>query len=198
MMGEPAKRPRGRPFEKGRSGNPAGPKRRARSLRGLMIEALDEELEVIENGKKRCYTKKQLLARQLVDDAIKLKPSAVRNCIECLTMTEHQEGEKRLVWGPMVNGSMQGHYEYSDGYKLTMAELIKRELEVKIAVRQPNGRNRFYTKRELLAHALVNGALRSRTAAIRQLLAILGKPDLPDSNEPRIITLNIGDMEIKE
>lgn len=198
MMAQPPKRPRGRPFEKGRSGNPAGPKRRARSLRGLMIEALDEELEVIENGKKRCYTKKQLLARQLVDDAIKLKPSAVRHCIECLTMTEHQEGEKRLVWGPMVNGSMQGHYEYSDGYKLTMAELIKRELEVKIAVRQPNGRNRFYTKRELLAHALVNGALRSRTAAIRQLLAILGKPDLPDSNEPRIITLNIGDMEIKE
>lgn len=196
-MAEAAKRARGRPFQKGQSGNPAGPKRRSRSLRKLVVEELGETVEVTENGKTRRYTKKQLFARQTVDDAIQLKPTALRTCIACLTMEEYQEGEKQITWGPMVDGRMSGHYTYSKDYKLTMAELITEELEVKVPVPQANGRNRHYTKRELLANALVNGSLRKRTAAIRQLLAILCKPDLPDSTEPVIFTLNIGDKVIK-
>lgn len=197
-MAEAAKRPRGRPFQKGQSGNPAGPKRRSSSLRKLVVQGLDEMIDVTENGKTRRYTKKRLFARQTVDDAIQLKPTALKTCIECLTMKEYQEGEKQITWGPMVNGKMSGHYSYSEDYKLTMAELITEELEVKVAVRQSNGRNRNYTKRELLATALVNGALRKRTAAIRQLLTILCKPDLPDNTEPMNITLDIGDKVIKE
>lgn len=198
MMAQAAKRPRGRPFQKGQSGNPAGPKRRPRSLRKLVVQKLDETVELIENGKTRRYTKKQLLARQTVDDAIQLKPTALKTCIACLTMEEYQEGEKQITWGPMENGRMSGRYTYSEDYKLTMAELITMELEVKVPVRQAKGRNRYYTKRELLASALVNGSLRKRTAAIRQLLAILCKPDLPDNTEPVIFTLKIGDKVIKE
>ena len=194
---ELVKRPRGRPWPKGQSGNPDGPKRRPRSLRKLILENLDEELVIFENGRNRRYTKKQLLARQIVDEAIKLKPSSLKQFRKAMLMEEYQEqGRKEMVWKKLGEGRFGGYVVPVDGYKPTLADLIREELEVKVPLNR-NGRNRFFTKRELLARAITNGAIKMSRAALTELLLILQQPDFSDSTEPVNITLNIGKMNIK-
>ena len=54
-------------FEKGRSGNPTGRPKGAKSLATLLGEALDRRVVVTENGKRRVITKREIIVAQLVD-----------------------------------------------------------------------------------------------------------------------------------
>jgi Family of unknown function (DUF5681) len=62
------KPPRGRPFHKGHSGNPRGPRRK--DLSSLLIAALNEPVYVTIDGKRRKITKREASKRQIVSRCV--------------------------------------------------------------------------------------------------------------------------------
>ena len=64
------KPPRGRPFQKGQSGNPRGPRRK--NLSALLIAALNEPAYVTIDGKRRKITNREAIVTQMVkhDDQV--------------------------------------------------------------------------------------------------------------------------------
>ena len=63
------KPPRGRPFQKGQSGNPRGPRRK--DLSALLIAALNEPVYVTIDGKRRKITKREAIVTQMVNKSAK-------------------------------------------------------------------------------------------------------------------------------
>lgn len=62
--------PRHSQFKKGKSGNPKGRRKRAKSLIDLFLKALDEKVTINENGSRRKISKRDALAKQLVNKAV--------------------------------------------------------------------------------------------------------------------------------
>jgi hypothetical protein len=61
------KPPRHTRFEKGRSGNPAGRPPGSKNFRTLISAALDEKVQIVENGRRRQISKREVIAQQLVN-----------------------------------------------------------------------------------------------------------------------------------
>jgi uncharacterized protein DUF5681 len=59
--------PRHTRFKKGHSGNPAGRPRGSKNFRTLIDAALDEKVQVVENGRRRQISKREVIAQQLVN-----------------------------------------------------------------------------------------------------------------------------------
>jgi hypothetical protein len=62
---------RGRPFEKGRSGNPKGRPSGSKNMSILFTEALNETVIIAENGGRRKISKRQAIVKQIVNKAAK-------------------------------------------------------------------------------------------------------------------------------
>lgn len=65
----PGRPPRSSQFKPGQSGNPGGRPKKERSLPKLVNEALDEMVTVTEQGTAIKLSKRQLIAKQLVNSA---------------------------------------------------------------------------------------------------------------------------------
>ena len=61
------KPPRGRPFQKGQSGNPRGPRRK--DLSSLLAAALNEPVYATIDGKRRKITKREAIVKQMVNES---------------------------------------------------------------------------------------------------------------------------------
>ena len=98
--------PRAHRFVKGRSGNPSGrPKRKPTQLE-LLRRELAERVVVSEGGRKRRLSKGALVAKQLVNRAVKGEIAALRIMLrmtelldsETLRETEEAISEKKTGW----------------------------------------------------------------------------------------------------
>src|SRR6516164_2754915 len=61
------KPPRHGGFQKGRSGNPRGRPKGSKNFATLLAEALDEKVQVTEDGRRRRIAKRELVIKQLVN-----------------------------------------------------------------------------------------------------------------------------------
>ena len=61
--------PRNTRFKKGSSGNPKGRPRGSKNATTLLKEALNEQVVITENGRRRTITKKQAIVTQIVNKA---------------------------------------------------------------------------------------------------------------------------------
>lgn len=61
--------PRNSQFQPGQSGNPGGRPKKERDLGKLVNRVLDETVTVTENGERMKVTKRELIARSMVNDA---------------------------------------------------------------------------------------------------------------------------------
>ena len=77
-------------FEKGRSGNPRGP--RPKNLPALLVRALDEPLFVTTDGHRRQITKREAVIAQLVDKSTGADLRATKMLIDMLKDIEKRAG----------------------------------------------------------------------------------------------------------
>lgn len=66
----PGRPPEHSRFKKGVSGNPRGRPRKERSLKYLVETELDEKITLTENGRRIKLTKREVLAKKMVNDAL--------------------------------------------------------------------------------------------------------------------------------
>lgn len=154
----------------------------------------------------RRYRKRELLLRQLVNQALKLKRAALEDLSFILEGHAEPPEDDDSEDMPMQfvetrPGVIEGHVIMSDARaadrRRSFRALAERILSETVTLTE-NGRSRRYTRRELLARELVNGAIRMKTAAIRRLLRLLGTaPEMEPEDDVLFVTLNIGDKPVR-
>ena len=84
------KPPRGRPFQKGQSGNPRGPRRKDMSW--LLIAALNEPVYATIDGKRRKITKRQAIITQMVNESASANLRATKMLFDMMKEVEQKVG----------------------------------------------------------------------------------------------------------
>jgi hypothetical protein len=84
------KPPRGRPFQKGQSGNPRGPRRK--DLSSLLVAALNEPVYVTIDGKRRNITKCEAIVTQMVNESAKANLRATKMLFDMMKEVEQMAG----------------------------------------------------------------------------------------------------------
>jgi Family of unknown function (DUF5681) len=84
------KPPRGRPFQKGQSGNPRGPRRK--DMSALLIAALNEPVYVTIDGKRRKITKREAIVTQMVNKSAKADLRATKMLFDMMKEVEQKAG----------------------------------------------------------------------------------------------------------
>ena len=77
-------------FKKGQSGNPGG--RSAKSLPALLAAALDEEVYVTTNGRRRKITKREAIIARMVDKSASADLRATKMLIDMMKEAEKKVG----------------------------------------------------------------------------------------------------------
>jgi len=84
------KPPRGRPFQKGQSGNPRGPRRK--DMSALLTAALKEPVYATIDGKRRKITKRQAIVTQMVNESASANLRATKMLLDMMKEVEQKAG----------------------------------------------------------------------------------------------------------
>jgi Family of unknown function (DUF5681) len=83
-------------FEKGRSGNPRGRPRGAKSFTTLLFERLDRRSERLgEDGAGRKVSRRELAAERLIDNFVRGEPHATKLMLGLMLERERQTADER-------------------------------------------------------------------------------------------------------
>ena len=85
------KPPKGRPFQKGQSGNPRGPGGK-KGLAAMLAAALDEPVTITINGRRRRMTKREAIVAQMVDKSTSADLRAIKMLIDMQKEAEAKTG----------------------------------------------------------------------------------------------------------
>ena len=85
------KPPKGRPFQKGQSGNPRGPAGK-KGLAAMVAVALDERVTITINGRRRRMTKREAIVAQMVDKSTSADLRAIKMLIDMQKDAEAKTG----------------------------------------------------------------------------------------------------------
>jgi hypothetical protein len=69
-------------FKPGQSGNPKGRPKGSKNLATLLTEALDEQVTVLDGGRERTMTKREVVVQSIVSNAMKGSPKHVKTLLE--------------------------------------------------------------------------------------------------------------------
>jgi len=78
-------------FRKGQSGNPRGRPKGSKNFRTLIEQELEQRLEVNENGKTVRLSKREIIAKKLVNEAATGNPRAWRELLPMISGAEEDE-----------------------------------------------------------------------------------------------------------
>jgi hypothetical protein len=124
------KPPRHAGFHKGRSGNPKGRPKGSKNLATLLTEALDEKVQVTEDGKRRRVTKRELVIKQLVNKSASADLRAIKQLTDIVERAERRAGDSQAA--PPTQ-------DFTAADEEVIAELrkrIERDIRAKIAAEQ--------------------------------------------------------------
>jgi hypothetical protein len=126
------KPPRRAGFQKGRSGNPKGRPKGSKNFATLLAEALDEKVQVTEDGKRRRITKRALVIRQLVNKSASADLRAIKQLTDIVQGIEGRTGASQAPPPPQA---------FTAADEEVIAELkkrIERDIRAKIAPEEPS------------------------------------------------------------
>src|ERR1700740_2208326 len=86
------KPPRHAGFQKGRSGSPKGRPKGSKNFATLLAEALDEKVQVTEDGKRRRVTKRELVIKQLVNKSAAADLRAIKQLTDIVQGVQRHAG----------------------------------------------------------------------------------------------------------
>ena len=86
------KPPRHSGFQKGRSGNPKGRPKGSKNFATLLTEALDEKVQVTEDGRRRRIAKRELVIKQLVNKSAAADLRAIKQLTDIVQGIEGRTG----------------------------------------------------------------------------------------------------------
>jgi hypothetical protein len=125
------KPPRHRGFQKGRSGNPRGRPKGSKNFATLLAEALDEKVQVTEDGKRRRVTKRELVVKQLVNKSAAADLRAIKQLTDIVERVERRGGASPAPAPPQP---------FTAADEEVIAELrkrIERDIRAQIAAENP-------------------------------------------------------------
>ena len=124
------KPPRHSGFQKGRSGNPKGRPKGSKNFATLLTEALDEKVQVTEDGKRRRIAKRELVIKQLVNKSAAADLRAIKQLTDIVQGIEGRTGAAHPPPSPQA---------FTAADQEVIAELrkrIERDIRAKIAAEQ--------------------------------------------------------------
>ena len=125
------KPPRHGGFQKGRSGNPRGRPKGSKNFATLLAEALDEKVQVTEDGKRRRVTKRELVVKQLVNKSAAADLRAIKQLTDIVQGVERRSGTSPAPPPP---------HDFTAADEEVIAELrkrIERDIRAQIAAEKP-------------------------------------------------------------
>ena len=96
------KPPRHTGFQKRRSGNPKGRPKGSKNLATLLTEALDEKVQVTEDGKRRRIAKRELVIKQLVNKSAAADLRAIKQLTDIVQGIEGRTGAAHAPPSPQA------------------------------------------------------------------------------------------------
>ena len=124
------KPPRHSGFQKGRSGNPKGRPKGSKNFATLLTEALDEKVQVTEDGRRRRIAKRELVIKQLVNKSAAADLRAIKQLTDIVQGIEWRTGAAHPPPSPQA---------FTAADEEVIAELrkrIERDIRAKIAAEQ--------------------------------------------------------------
>ena len=125
------KPPRHTGFQKGRSGNPKGRPKGSKNFATLLTDALDEKVQVTEDGKRRRVTKRELVIKQLVNKSASADLRAIKQLTDIVQGVERRSEASSAPPPPPA---------FTAADEEVVAELkkrIERDIRAKIAAEKP-------------------------------------------------------------
>lgn len=125
------KPPKHTQFKPGESGNPWGRPKRSKTITALLKEELEAKISVTENGVKKTMTKREAIARQVVNGGLKGKPTDALRLLQKLETLVPTEVEPESTEPDNFQISLVRAYE-GKALKLTdeEADLIRRRRDL--------------------------------------------------------------------
>lgn len=111
----PGRPPRSSQFKPGQSGNPGGRPKKERSLPKLVNDVLDEMVTVTENGAAIKLSKRQLIAKQLVNSAAGGDLRALDRLVNLISRAEPDQGSLVGVSPALVASFLARHISSGSG-----------------------------------------------------------------------------------
>ena len=124
------KPPRHSGFQKGRSGNPKGRPKGSKNFATLLADALDEKVQITEDGKRRRIAKRELVIKQLVNKSAAADLRAIKQLTDIVQGIEWRTGAAHPPPSPQA---------FTAADQEVIAELrkrIERDIRAKIAAEQ--------------------------------------------------------------
>ena len=124
------KPPRHSGFQKGRSGNPKGRPKGSKNFATLLADALDEKVQITEDGKRRRIAKRELVIKQLVNKSAAADLRAIKQLTDIVQGIEWRTGAAHPPPSPQA---------FTAADEEVIAELRKRmerDIRAKIAAEQ--------------------------------------------------------------
>jgi len=121
------KPPRHTGFQKGQSGNPKGRPKGSKNLATLLAEALDEKVQITEDGKRRRVTKRELVIKQLVNKSAAADLRAIKQ------LTDIVQGVERRSEAASASPPPQAFTAADEEVIAELRKRIERDIRAKIA-----------------------------------------------------------------
>jgi uncharacterized protein DUF5681 len=120
-------------FRKGRSGNPSGRPRQAESLASLLARELDGVVELGEEGQREMLSKRQAIARRLVDQATAGQMRAIKQLVDMLESEKYLAPEPELPPSPfpLIQARLAEYMSLSPEERAAYDKAAEEEFEVK-------------------------------------------------------------------
>ena len=130
------KPPPGRPFQKGKSGNPSGRPKNLSRFGDVLMKEFFKTVDAQVGGKMVRASQSQLFAQQMVKNGITKGPTAMKLVLQFIEAHEAREAAKEALKVKRASEGGLANFSWDDEKERILQELSDAAIEAKDALRQ--------------------------------------------------------------